>query len=447
MTYELYGEELGNFILNASTDEIQDVLEYVHPEDILDVVRLFEEQKTEILKRLPLKIIPNIIDQAEDEEKYNLLKSFPDDIQNGIINEMASDELADLLGSISPKAATKLLSKVNRDDLEEIKDLLKYDPDTAGGIMATEFIAIRETMSIDETLKYLQKEAPDAETAYYVYVLDDNETLKGIISLRDIVTSNFDVKIYDVMNENVVSVPVDMDQEEVSLVFQKYGFLTIPVVDANEKMLGIVTIDDIISIVQEESTEDIYLLGGLSEGERVEDGLIASVKKRLPWLLVNLGTAILASFIVSLFEDTIAKAVTLAAFMPIVAGMGGNAGTQTLTLIVRGIALGELTFENTKKVLLKEIGVGLLIGITVGCAMGIISYIWRGNIALSVVIGCAMLLNMIVATLFGVIVPVVLKKLNIDPALASGVFVTTATDVLGFFFFLGLATVFIVYLV
>lgn len=447
MSYELYGEELGKFILNATKNEIQDVLENVHPEDILDVVRLFGDQKIELLRRLPSKIIPNIIEQADDDEKYELLKSFPENVQNEIINEMASDELVDLLGSIPPMAAKKLLSNVNRDDLEEINDLLKYDPHTAGGIMATEFIAVRESMSIGETLKYLQKEAPDAETAYYVYVLDDKEVLKGIISLRDIVTSNFDVKVREVMNENVVSVPVDMDQEEVSLVFQKYGFLTIPVVDANDRMLGIVTIDDIISIVQEEGTEDIYLLGGLSEGEKVEDGLLISVKKRLPWLMLNLGTAILASFMVSLFEGTIAKAVTLAAFMPIVAGMGGNAGTQTLTLIVRGIALGELTFENAKKVLIKEVGVGLLIGITVGLAMGGISYIWKGNIALSIVIGCSMILNMIIATLFGVLVPVILKKLKIDPALASGVFVTTATDVLGFFFFLGLATVFIAYLV
>ena len=238
-----------------------------------------------------------------------------------------------------------------------------------------------------------------------------------------------------------------MDQEEVAQEFKKYGFLTIPVVDEKNKILGIVTVDDIVDVMEEETTEDIHRLGGVDEEERVDGTLKESIKSRLPWLIVNLVTAILAASVVGIFEGTISKVVTLATFMPIVAGMGGNAGTQSLTIVVRGIALGELTGENAKRVFLKELLVGLTTGIAIGFIIAVLGFIWEGNVIFGIVIGVAMILNMMVATMAGYIVPVILKKLKIDPALASAVFVTTVTDVLGFFFFLGLATAFINYLI
>lgn len=219
-----------------------------------------------------------------------------------------------------------------------------------------------------------------------------------------------------------------------------------PVVDEKEKLLGIVTADDIMEVIKDESTEDIHRLGGIDEEEKVDGTLRESIKSRLPWLMVNLLTALLASAVVGIFEGTISQVVTLATFMPIVTGMGGNAGTQTLTIIVRGIALGELTGENAKRILKKEILVGFTTGIAIGAAIAVIGYLWERNFMFGIVIGTAMILNMVVATIAGFIVPVILKKVNVDPALASAVFVTTVTDVLGFFFFLGLATIFISYL-
>jgi magnesium transporter len=313
--------------------------------------------------------------------------------------------------------------------------------------MATEFLAVKESMTVGETLKYLQIESPDTETAYYLFVLDEEEHLRGVVSLRDIVISEFTTNILDIMHEKVISIPVNMDQEEVGHIFEKYGFLIMPVVDDMDKMLGIVTVDDIMEILRDENTEDIYRLAGVQEGERVEGSLGGSVKRRLPWLYINLITAIAASLTVSMFEGTIQRVVTLATFMPIVAGMGGNTGTQTLTIIVRSIALGELTFENAKRVLLKEIAAGIIMGLAVGIVVGILGFIWVGKPVFGLVIGLAMLLNMAVATLAGFLVPITLKKLKVDPALASAVFVTTVTDVLGFFFFLGLATVLLAYIV
>lgn len=312
--------------------------------------------------------------------------------------------------------------------------------------MATEFISIDENKSIRETLKYLQKEAPDAESIYYLYVVDKKMILRGVVSLRDIVCTDFDMKISEITNTNVIALRYDMDQEEVANAFEKYGFISMPVVDEKEKLLGIVTADDIMEVIKDESTEDIHRLGGIDEEEKVDGTLRESIKSRLPWLMVNLLTALLASAVVGIFEGTISQVVTLATFMPIVTGMGGNAGTQTLTIIVRGIALGELTGENAKRILKKEILVGFTTGIAIGAAIAVIGYLWERNFMFGIVIGTAMILNMVVATIAGFIVPVILKKVNVDPALASAVFVTTVTDVLGFFFFLGLATIFISYL-
>ena len=312
--------------------------------------------------------------------------------------------------------------------------------------MATEFISIDENKSIRETLKYLQKEAPDAESIYYLYVVDKKRILRGVVSLRDIVCTDFDMKISEITNTNVIALRYDMDQEEVANAFEKYGFISMPVVDEKEKLLGIVTADDIMEVIKDESTEDIHRLGGIDEEEKVDGTLRESIKSRLPWLMVNLLTALLASAVVGIFEGTISQVVTLATFMPIVTGMGGNAGTQTLTIIVRGIALGELTSENAKRILKKEILVGFTTGIAIGAAIAVIGYLWERNFMFGIVIGTAMILNMVVATIAGFIVPVILKKVNVDPALASAVFVTTVTDVLGFFFFLGLATIFISYL-
>jgi magnesium transporter len=442
MNSEIRGKELINILINTSKEKISEALEDAHPEDLLDAIRQYEGDKSLLMEKIPEEMLAAIIDQAHDDEKAELLELFPDRVKAKVINEMSSDELVDLLGTVTPEEADELLVRIDDDDAKLVKQLLSYDPHTAGGIMATEFIAIKENMTIGETLKYLQDEAPEAETAYYVYVLDDNGKLKGVVSLRDIVISNFDVVVSQIVNENIISVNVNMDQEEVGHIFEKYGFLTMPVIDENEKMIGIITVDDVIKIVRDEDTEDIYRLAGISEGEKIQGDIINSVRRRLPWLLINLFTALLAALTVSLFEGTIQHIVALASFMPIVAGMGGNTGTQTLTVIVRSIALGELTYENAKKVLFKEVGVGVLTGLSIGLAAAMIGFILEKSIAFGLVLGAAMLLNMTAATFAGYMVPTALKKIGVDPAIASSVFVTTFTDVLGFTFFLGLATVF-----
>ncbi|HEY8804376.1 MAG TPA: magnesium transporter [Clostridium sp.] len=440
-------EELTEFLLTETIDEINKLIQFIHPADILMAIRQYEGDKIQLLQKLSPNIIADIIDDADDAEKYDLLSIHSKMTQKKIIHEMSSDELVDLLESVSEDEAKSIMVNMDREDVDEVKELLAYPPDSAGGIMATEFISIKENMTIGETLQYLQKEAPDVETSYYIYVIDEDALLKGVISLRDIVINSFDVKIADIMNRSAMSIPVDMDQEEVGHIFEKYGFLTMPVVNEFMHILGIVTADDVMEILTDEHTEDLYRLAGLKEDEKVTGSLKSSIKSRLPWLYVNLVTAILAAATVSLFQGTIQKVVALATFMPIVAGMGGNAGTQTLTIIIRSIALGEIDAKNSKKILFKEFGVGLFTGIAVGIAVALLGYLWEKNVVFGLVIGLSMVLNMVAATISGFTVPVILRKLNIDPALASAVFVTTVTDVLGFFFFLGLATLFLPYLI
>lgn len=439
-------EKLRETILQASLDEILELTEELHPVDLLEVLQEYEEDQKAILEKFPDEYIAMVIDEAELDEKFILLSLFPPEQKQDIISEMSSDELADMLGNIDEDTQNRILEGMEEEHREEIEELLSFSPETAGGIMTTEFVSVKETMTIDETLKFLRDIAPNAETPYYIYVLDDQDILKGIVPIRAILTSLPDVLLKDVMLENVATIPASMDQEDVSNIFQKYGYMAMPVVNEEHVMLGIITVDDIMEVLSDEHTEDMYRLAGLDEEEEIDGSVLDSIRSRLPWLLVNLVTAILASATVSLFDATISKVVALAVFMPLVTGMGGNAGTQTLTLIIRGIALGEIDYENKKEILRKEFLVGVLHGAALGLIVAILGGLWEGNAVFGLVIGVAMFLNMVIAALSGFFIPLLLKKMGIDPALASAVFVTTMTDVLGFFFFLGFATLMLTYL-
>ena len=447
MKLNMNKEELRKFLLHAPQSSIIKYVENIHPVDVLDVLHENVDDRKDILNRLPEKFIADILDEAEIDEKYEILMEFSENKQKNIIEEMSSDELTDLLGILDENKANKILAKMTDEDARVVRQLLSYAPDTAAGIMATEFISLKTDMTICETLKYIQKYGQENENIDDLYVVDKFDKLKGIVSLKELVTKDFDTKISDIVHTKIEGILFNTDQEEVGHRFEKYGFLTMPVVDNSNRLLGIVTVDDVMQILRDETTEDIHRLAGIDEGEKVDGTLKESIRSRLPWLIINLVTAILASSVVGIFEGTIEKVVSLATFMPIVAGMGGNAGTQTLTIIVRGLALGELNFKNMKKVFFKEVGVGVLCGATIGVIIGVLGYIWEGNFIFGIVIGVAMILNMVVATISGYLVPIVLKKFKVDPALASSVFVTTFTDVLGFFFFLGLATLFLRYLV
>ncbi len=445
MKRKITNEELKQLLLHGSEDEIKAIITDIHPVVILDLIHANEDSASALLAHLSDEVIADIVEEEDDEDKYELLKLFSDVKQKHILEEMSNDEVTDLLGELKDEEQQELLAKLSSEDRQDVKELMCYDEDSAGGLMTTEFISIRAKNTVRQTLEYLQRNT-DGETAYYLYVTDRQNVLKGVVSLRDIVSSTFDTNMLEITNPNVISVRYDEDQEAVWKQFEKYGFVMMPVVDEENHMLGIITVDDIMDVIQEETTEDINRLGQVGKEERIDSQLFESLRSRLPWLVINLFTAVMAAAVISLFEGTISQVVSLATIMPIVTGMGGNAGTQSLTIVVRGLSLGELTKENAVSILAKEVGVGLFSGIVIGVLIAVGAMLFERNPMFGLVTGAAMFLNMILANIAGYFIPVLLEKCHVDPALASGVFVTTVTDVLGFLFFLGLATLALPYL-
>ena len=448
MNTELTKEELKDLLINANDEDFQAIIDYTHPVDLLEAIhKLDDEDAKIILNRFPDETLGRILEEEEDEERYDFLSQFSKSRQKEILEEMSTDEIVDFVATLNEQQEEEVLSNLNIEDLEDVKELMQYDPDTAGGIMTTEFISIRQNKTVLKTLEYLQQNGHEAEMAFYMYVVDKEDHLKGVVSVRDIITSKFDVKIEDITNPNVVSLNINDDQEVIAAIFDKYDYIMLPVVDDNNVIKGIVTVDDVIDIIQEETTEDMHLLAGVDGDEKVDSNIIESIRSRLPWLVINLITAILAASVVSRFSATIEAVVALAAINPIIAGMGGNAGNQSMTIVVRAIALNELNGENAKKVFFKELIVGMISGLTIGLLIGIGCQIVYGNFFLGIVTALSMLLNLIIATMVGYLVPVILVKLKVDPALASSIFVTTCTDCFGFFIFLSLATLVLPYLI
>jgi magnesium transporter len=329
----------------------------------------------------------------------------------------------------------------------DVKALLDYEDDSAGSLMTKHVVSLRATASVAQALGLLRQLQLDEEIAYYLFVADEAGRLVGVVSLRQLVTAELSTPIASIMNPDVISVSVDADQEEAARTLARYSLPVLPTVDAQGRLVGVITADDVIDVIQEEATEDIYRLAGMDSDETVDQSVLTTSRQRLTWLLVNFPTAVLASWVVSLFEGTLTRVAVLAVFMPIIAGMGGNAGIQTLTLIVRSIALGEISLRDGWRTLGRELVVGLINGVCFGVVVGLLGLIWQGMPILGLVAGVAMLANMLAAAIAGTLVPLVLRRIGADPALASGVLVTTFTDVTGYLSFLGLATLLIAYFV
>ncbi len=321
-------------------------------------------------------------------------------------------------------------------------DLLEYEEQTAGRIMNPKVFALSEDMTAGEAITALQG-SRDVEMVFYLYVIDARRHLVGVVSMRRLLLVSPTTPLKRIMTTDLISVRADMDQEEVARQVASYNLLAIPVVDEENKLVGVITVDDVIDVIKDEATEDVYRLAGVSSDDRVFTRFTESLRKRVPWLMVNLVTAFVAAFVVGLFQSSISSVTALAVFMPVVAGMGGNAATQTLTVIVRGIALGELTGANARKALLKEAMGGIGNGLSCGLVGGLAAWAFNGNAWLGMILALAMIINMFVAATAGTLIPLSLRAMKVDPALASSVFITTLTDVFGFLSFLGLATLFI----
>lgn len=418
---------------------------------LIDIAKtLSEYEDNQILKLCSALIdekLAMILEHAEEKEQVRITNFLTDEKLLKVFSCMQKDNIVDILGLVQIGRRKELINLMKTGDRTIIEQLLGYKEDCAGGIMTTEFISLNSELDVKGALKKIKEISPKTELLDTFFITDERKKLIGTVELRDILVDETNKKIKEMMNSNFVYVEPETDQEEVALMATKYDLTVIPVVNKNMAMLGIITIDDIVEVMVEEHTEDVLKLGGVAKEETIDSTLWESIKMRFPWLLINLITAFLASMTVRQFEDTISQVVALSATMSIVTGMGGNAGTQTVSIIIRNIAMGRVKLKDSWNLIVKALLLGLINGAGIGVITGIVVYFIYGNVYLGVIILCAMIGNFIVAGLAGLIIPLILDKLHIDPALSSSIFLTTATDILGFFIFLSLAKIFLPYLI
>ena len=386
---------------------------------------------------------PDLLFELEDHLRHEITDNLSTKEVADVISEMDSDEAVQVLEDMDVEDREEILNQVADEEREDIETGLAYPEDSAGRRMQTELVSVGKDWDVGKTIDFLREEEDLPEEFLDVFVVDAEDKPIGVISLSRILRSPRPTLMREICDDTQVIIPAEMMQEEVALLFEKYDLTTAGVVDQEGKLLGMITVDDVMEVAREEFEEDILLLGGVGE-ETVDDSVWESSTKRFTWLLINLGTAILASFVISLFDATIEQMVALAVLMPIVASMGGNAGTQTMTITVRALATKELTTYNAFRTFRKELVVGFLNGCLFAAVTGVITYLWFRDLnnsgLLGGIIAGAMIINLVVAGIAGVALPLILSRIKIDPAVASGVFVTTITDVVGFFAFLGLAS-------
>ncbi|MFQ5789502.1 MAG: magnesium transporter [Acidobacteriota bacterium] len=442
----LLAETVRKLVARGAHANAFNILTKLHPSDIANLVtelpENFRKATFELLLQKNLTLAGEALSELGPARGGELLAGMSVQEISRVLQELDPDDAAEFVGQLPPELQEEILGAMRQKDAAEVEDLLQYPEQTAGRIMNPNVFSLHEDTTVGEAIARLQ-DSGDLEMVFYIYVVDDHNNLVGVLSLRQLLQKRPERRLKDLMVTEVIRASTDTDQEEVAHLVASYNILAIPVVDPQNKLAGFIPVDDVIDVIKEEATEDMYRLAGLDVSERVFSRPRTSVRMRIPWLVVNLATAFLAAIVVSLFEDTISKYAILAVFMPIVAGMGGNAGTQTLTVMVRGIALGELSWSNSRRALLKEMLVGTANGVAIGAFVALVAFLWKGSPMLGLILAVAMAGNLMVAAVAGTLVPLALRWLKVDPALASSVFVTTCTDVFGFLFFLGLGSRFL----
>jgi magnesium transporter len=423
----------------GETDKVYDMVEPLHPADIADLFELVDEDE-----RLPLARAINdlmsveVFAELNDYVRELLIETFPAGIIADIAEQLDTDDAVAMIEDLDHEDQQAILAEMEPEDRAAIETALSYPEESAGRLMSRDFVAVPESMTVGDLIDFLRDDRRLAMDFWEVFIVDERYHPVGTCLLSWILRSPRNVRLTDVMKRDQTLIPVTMDQEEVALRFQKYALISAAVVDEDGRLVGQITVDDVVHIIQEEASEDILRLSGAGDGD-INEPIRLTVRSRLIWLLVNLGTASLAASVVGLFEGAIARFALLAVLMPIVSGMGGNAATQTLATVVRALATNQITSSNTWRMIGREFRIAMANGATLGVLIGGGVALMFGNPLLGVVIGVAMVINNLIAGLAGILVPLTLDRMKVDPAIASAVFVTMATDVMGFFSFLGLA--------
>ncbi|RXJ01937.1 magnesium transporter [Anaerobacillus alkaliphilus] len=425
---------------------LEKVIDELQPYDIAQLYQnLPGKHHFKFLLYLSPQQIADLIQELDSDLQIEILHRLGIEKSSKVMDLMENDDLADLLSELSVEKIQEYLAAMKSEDSTYVQNLMTYSPETAGGLMTNQFVWIKNDYTVRDAVDKLKSFAEMNHTIYYLYVINDNKELVGVVSYRDMLLSNIDEKISDIMFNRVISVPVDLDQEEVAQLIQRYDFVAVPVVDEKNKLLGIVTVDDVIDVVIQEANEDIEKLSASGKDIDFNTKATTASFRRLPWLILLLFIGLISGSIISGFEDTLEQVVALVFFMPMIAGMTGNTGTQSLAVVVRGLISHDLDRKTVVKLVTRELGVGLIIGITCGALIAIIAYVWLGPIY-SLIVGGSLILTLIIGTMAGTIIPLLLYRFNIDPAVASGPLITTLNDIFSLIVYFSFATAFLSYL-
>lgn len=429
-----------------NNDNIRAIIEEMQPYDLgLIFFQLTDDKRKPFLSQLLDEEIAEVLKDLNYDEKKQVITTLDPGRITDVFNVMKSDDVADILGELQEDENVEVyLTDMTTDEAAKARALLVYSEDTAGGLMTHEFVSVFDTYTVQQVIDHLRREAPTAETVYYVYVTEPNGRLTGVVSIRDLLIATPETPVVDVMYERVISVDVDTDQETVARILERYDFLAVPVVDKHGKLLGIVTVDDIVDVIIEEAQEDISRLSAVGVDDRT--GITSPwsvIKRRLPWLVMLLFIGMLTATILQKFEATIEQVTALTYFMPMIAGMTGNTGTQSLAMVIQGLAYGNISRETVWKVLWREFSVAILIGTTCSVLIALMAIIWRGDFILGIVVGSSLWFTLIVGTMAGAIIPIVLNMLKIDPTAASGPLITTLNDIFSITIYFSIASFFL----
>jgi len=435
-------ESIKRLLRRDATSHLFKIVKKTHAADlalVFDSLSIYNQRRLfDLIDDVGIK--GEVFSNLEEDTILGIVEGMNVDDIVEILDLMPKDDVADLLGRLPVEKSDDILEKMKKEGSEEVEGLLHYEDDTAGGIMVPEFIALEEDMTAGEAIKSLQKEHLDVEMPFYLYVVDSNGKLIGVSSLRQLVVVPPNTPLKNFMTTDVFAVRTDMDQEEVAKIVARYDILAVPVVDDTNKLVGIVTVDDVIDIIREEATEDILKMVGVGEEFVETKSIFSNIKMRMPWLFASCVGGIIASFIIGYFQSSLTKLAYLAAFIPVIMGMGGNIGVQSSTITVRGLATGRLTIRDIWVVVSKQLLVGLMLGLFYGFAVGLVAQLKYSRELFALSVGLGVLASMTMAALAGSLVPMTLAKINIDPAIASGPFVTTAIDIISVSFYFIIAT-------
>ncbi len=440
---EKFIKDVKHFIKEEKREFLKKLIGDVRPADVADLIEYLDpDERLYIFELLEPEGAGEVLVEIEAPVQESILSDLDNQAISEIVEELDSDDAADLVGDLPADRAKEIIKKLGDDVSEEIEKLLPYAEDSAGGIMALEFVAVRADSSIQEAIDTIREMREEVENLYYLFVIDEFDKLVGVISLKDLVLEPPERKISDIMNPKVISVHVNTDQEEVAHLVKKYDLVHIPVVDEHYRLVGRITHDDIIDVMEEEADEDISLMAGVIHQEIAEESPMKISRARLPWLIAGLFGGILAAAVINQFESSLQKILALSFFFPVIMAMGGNTGTQAATVAVRGLATGDIRVVNIGKRIRVEMKVALFNGIICGIILGTIVGVWLSDYGLGAIVTLSLVLIVLNSGFIGAAVPLVLKRMNIDPALATGPFVTTSNDIMSLLIYLGLVTLY-----